>query len=77
MAGCIFAFCASRQAHLEHVNLLQFGWLPMALLCLHKAVSRGRTSDFLLFALFTERSQRAFELLSKTRVVRVPPQEAR
>ena len=53
VAGCIFAFCASRQAHLEHVNLLQFGWLPLALLCLHKAVDRGRTSDFVLFAFFT------------------------
>ena len=28
------------------------------------------------FALFTERHQRAFELLSKTRVVRVHTQEA-
>jgi hypothetical protein len=53
VSGCIFAFCASWQAHLEHVNLLQFGWLPLALLCLHKAVDRGRTSDFVLFAFFT------------------------
>ena len=53
IAGCIFAFCASRQAHLEHVNLLQFGWLPLALLCLHRAVHRGRTSDLLLFVFFT------------------------
>ena len=30
-----------------------------------------------LFALFTEKSQRAFELLSKTRVVLVPPSEVR
>jgi uncharacterized RDD family membrane protein YckC len=30
-----------------------------------------------LFALFTEKSQRAFELLSKTRVVRAKPLEAR
>ena len=30
-----------------------------------------------LFALFTDKSQRAFELLSKTRVVRVAPQEVR
>jgi uncharacterized RDD family membrane protein YckC len=29
-----------------------------------------------LFALFTDRSQRAFELLSHTRVVRVPPAAA-
>jgi uncharacterized RDD family membrane protein YckC len=29
----------------------------------------------ILFALFTDRSQRAFELLSKTRVVQVPPEE--
>lgn len=29
-----------------------------------------------LFALFTERGQRAFEMLSKTRVVQVPPREA-
>src|SRR5205814_2121944 len=53
VAGSIFAFCAARQAHLEHVNLLQFGWLPLALLCLHNAVSRGRTADFVLFAVFT------------------------
>jgi hypothetical protein len=53
VAGCIFSFCAARQAHLEHVNLLQFGWLPLALLCLHKAVDRGRLSDLLLFVFFT------------------------
>jgi hypothetical protein len=53
VAGCIFAFCAARQAHLEHVNLLQFGWLPLALLYMHKAVDRGRWSDLLLLALFT------------------------
>ncbi len=29
-----------------------------------------------LFALFTEKSQRAFEIISKTRVVRVPPDES-
>lgn len=29
----------------------------------------------ILFALFTDRSQRAFELLSKTRVVEIPPAE--
>jgi uncharacterized RDD family membrane protein YckC len=29
----------------------------------------------ILFALFTDRRQRAFELLSKTRVVQVPPEE--
>jgi len=53
VAGCIFGFCASRQAQFEHIHLLQFGWLPLALLYLHKAVERGRASDFLLFVLFT------------------------
>jgi hypothetical protein len=53
VAGSVFAFCAARQAHLEHVNLLQFGWLPLGLLCLRRAVNRGRTSDFVLFAVCT------------------------
>ena len=53
IGGSIFAFCAARQGHLDHVNLLQFGWLPLALLYLHRAVKRGQKSDFLLFAFFT------------------------
>jgi hypothetical protein len=53
VAGLIFAFAASRQGHLDHVNLLQLGWLPLALLFLHRALERGRTLDLLLLAFFT------------------------
>src|SRR5216683_2909121 len=53
LSGCIFSFCSVRQAHLEHVNLLQLGWLPFALLYLHRVFARGRLSDYILFGLFT------------------------
>ena len=53
IAGCIFGFCASRQAHLEHVNLLQFAWLPLGLLFLRRGMRSGKSWDFGLFALFS------------------------
>src|SRR5579859_853097 len=53
IGGAIFAFSAARQGHLDHVNLLQFGWLPLALLYLHRSVKRNRKTDLLLFTFFT------------------------
>jgi len=53
VAGGIFAFCAVRQAHLEHVQLLQLGWLPLGLLALHVALERRQVAAFGLFALCT------------------------
>jgi hypothetical protein len=50
VAGCVFAFCPYLRAQLAHVQLLQIGWLPLALLCLRRALRGGRTRDFVLLA---------------------------
>src|SRR5579871_4165721 len=52
VCGALFSFCLTRQAQIDNVQLLQVGWLPLSLLFLHRALRRGRTSDYLLFALF-------------------------
>jgi hypothetical protein len=51
-AGIIFAFAPPRLAHMGHLNLISAGWMPLALLFLHKYSEEGRTRDVVLFALF-------------------------
>jgi len=36
ISGLIFAFFPYRFAHLSHLELLSFGWIPFCFLCLHK-----------------------------------------
>lgn len=50
VAGCLFAFCPYVRAQLAHVQLLQIGWLPLAILFLRRALRGGRSLDFALFA---------------------------
>jgi hypothetical protein len=52
LCGALFSFSLARQVHVEHVQLLQIGWLPLALLFLHRAVRGGRMRDYALFAIF-------------------------
>ena len=52
ICGALFSFSLIRQAQLDTVQLLQIGWLPLALLFLHRALRSGRTIDYLLFAFF-------------------------
>ena len=52
LCGALFSFSFARQSQLEHVQLLQLCWLPLTFLFLHRAFRRGRTSDYLLFAIF-------------------------
>src|SRR5579859_1726034 len=52
LCGALFSFSLIRQGQIDTVQLLQIGWLPLALLFLHRALRRGRTLDYLLFALF-------------------------
>lgn len=40
VAGVAFAFAPPRLAHFEHLHVLSAQWLPLALLCLHRAVAR-------------------------------------
>lgn len=56
-AGCGVAFASYRIAHLVHLNLLQTGWLVLALFFLRRllrphAVGGGRWSDAVLLGLF-------------------------
>ena len=51
VCGALFSFSPVRQGQLDTVQLLQIGWLPLALLFLHRALRAGRTADYLLFAL--------------------------
>jgi uncharacterized membrane protein len=52
VGGCIYAFTPYVQGQLGHVQLLQTGWLPLALLFLHRALRGGKTRDYALFTLF-------------------------
>jgi hypothetical protein len=57
VAGIIFAFNPYNLGNLAQVQLLSFGWMPLALLCLKKLLSeiRSQKSDIrycFLFALF-------------------------
>jgi len=36
IAGIIFAFCPFRTAHISHLELLYFGWIPLCFLFLHR-----------------------------------------
>lgn len=56
-AGCAVAFSAYRVAHLVHLNLLQTGWLALALLFLRRLLrpperGGGRWADAALLGLF-------------------------
>lgn len=53
VCGALFSFSLIRQGQLDTVQLLQIGWLPLALLFLHRALRSGRTADYLLFALLS------------------------
>jgi hypothetical protein len=50
VAGCLFAFCPYVRAQFAHVQLLQIGWLPLALLFLRRAFRGGGSRDVVLFA---------------------------
>ncbi len=40
LAGLIFAFCPYRFAHIGHLEILYFAWIPLTLLFLHKLFER-------------------------------------
>ncbi len=51
IAGCVYAFFPYRIGQLSHVQLLLTGWLPLALLFLHRALKTARLRYFVLFAI--------------------------
>ncbi len=52
ICGALFSFSLVRQGQLVTVQILQIGWLPLALAFLHRALRHGKTADYLLFAVF-------------------------
>jgi uncharacterized membrane-anchored protein YitT (DUF2179 family) len=48
VGGAIFAFLPWRFDHYSHFQLLQTQWMPLALLGLHRTLTRGRLSDGVL-----------------------------
>lgn len=52
LSGLIFAFCVFRFAHLAHLELLFFAWIPLCLLYLHRFFDSLAWPDLLAAALF-------------------------
>jgi hypothetical protein len=52
LSGLIFAFCVFRFAHLAHLELLFFAWIPLCLLYIHRFFDSLAWSDLLIAALF-------------------------
>ncbi len=52
LAGLIFAFCAYRFAHLAHLELLHFAWIPFCFLFLHRFFESLSFRDLIPAALF-------------------------
>ena len=48
LGGLVFAFGAFRFDHYIHLELLWAQWMPLALLCVHRALESGRIRDGLL-----------------------------
>jgi len=53
LSGVIFAFCVYHFAHLAHLELLFFGWIPLCFLFLHKFFDSLAWKDLVAAALFT------------------------
>jgi hypothetical protein len=49
VAGVIFAFAPYRFAHYMHLELQMVFWIPLALLMIHRIISRGGAGDGVLF----------------------------
>ena len=52
LAGILAAFTPYRYGHISHLNLLSYGWLPLALWALVRYARHGRPRDGALLALF-------------------------
>lgn len=52
IAGIFFAFGHYRLAHFGHLNLLSIQWLPLMLIYLERALSRGGGHNWFMYALF-------------------------
>jgi hypothetical protein len=52
LSGLIFAFCVFRLAHLAHLELLFFAWIPLCFLYLHRFFDSLAWTDLLAAALF-------------------------
>ncbi len=52
LSGVIFAFCVFRFAHLAHLELLFFAWIPLCFLFLHRFFDSLSWKDILIAALF-------------------------
>ena len=51
-AGLIFSYFPNRFAHLPHLEILFFGWMPLVFLFLHRFFKTGHFSNLLGFCLF-------------------------
>jgi hypothetical protein len=51
LAGAVFAFCPARLNTIYHSHLLGFQYLPIALLCLHRALRKGSRVGAIAFGL--------------------------
>lgn len=52
LAGILAAYTPYRYGHISHLNLLSYGWLPLALWALVRYARRGRPRDGALAVLF-------------------------
>lgn len=52
LAGALAAYTPYRFGHISHLNLLGYGWTPLALWALARYARRGRAGDAALAALF-------------------------
>lgn len=51
VAGIAFGFNPYRAAQIPHLQMLLSGWMPLALLCLHRCLDTRRVRDLALFAI--------------------------
>jgi hypothetical protein len=50
LAGAIFAFAPARLGHIGHLQVLMSGWMPLALLALHRYIDTGSRRTLAAFA---------------------------